>query len=101
MLREAGYKEEDGSEPKDDEDLTTSAERRLGSLVKDRFGADYYILGQSSLPSPCALLLLLLEPVERLCAGVSNLRRSVLTKCPVLFMYRQIPAVCPPVLHHA
>ena len=46
MLRESGYRDEDGGEPKDDEDLSTAAERRLGALVKEKYGADYYILGE-------------------------------------------------------
>lgn len=44
MLREAGYREEDGSEPSEFEDLATRAEVRLGQLVKEKFGTDYYIL---------------------------------------------------------
>ena len=31
MLREAGFKKDDGNEPKEDEDLSTSAERKLGA----------------------------------------------------------------------
>ncbi|WFD45173.1 aspartate--tRNA ligase [Malassezia psittaci] len=44
MLREAGYREEDGSEPSEFEDLATRAEIRLGQLVKEQYGTDYYIL---------------------------------------------------------
>ena len=44
MLRESGYKDDDGEEPSEFEDLTTNAERRLGQLVKEKYGADYYIL---------------------------------------------------------
>ena len=44
MLREAGYKDDDGEEPNEFEDLTTNAERRLGQLVKEKYGTDYYIL---------------------------------------------------------
>lgn len=44
MLREDGYREEDGSEPNEFEDLHTRSEIRLGELVKVRFGTDYYIL---------------------------------------------------------
>ncbi|KAI0940651.1 hypothetical protein AcW1_003792 [Taiwanofungus camphoratus] len=43
MLKEAGWKE-DGKEPVEWEDLSTNAERRLGALVKEKYGADYYIL---------------------------------------------------------
>ena len=55
MLREAGYKEEDGADPKDDEDLSTAGERRLGALVKEKFGTDYYILGQYLFSVLCAI----------------------------------------------
>ena len=44
MLKEAGWREEDGSEPDEYEDLSTRAEQRLGQLVKEKYGADYYIL---------------------------------------------------------
>ncbi len=48
MLKEAGFKEEDEEgqvrELHDDEDLSTPAERKLGELIKAKYGADYYIL---------------------------------------------------------
>lgn len=44
MLKEAGWKEEDGTELTEDDDLSTAGERRLGALVKEKFGCDYYIL---------------------------------------------------------
>ena len=44
MLREAGYVEEDGSPPSEFEDLHTRGEIRLGELVKERYGTDYYVL---------------------------------------------------------
>lgn len=44
MLREAGYREEDGSEPSEWEDLATRAEIRLGQLVKEKYHTDYYVL---------------------------------------------------------
>ena len=44
MLRAAGFREEDGREPDLYDDLSTLAEQRLGALVKERFGTDYYIL---------------------------------------------------------
>ncbi|KOS12529.1 aspartyl-trna cytoplasmic [Malassezia pachydermatis] len=44
MLKEAGYREEDGSEPDEFEDLHTRAEIRLGELVKEKYGTDYYVL---------------------------------------------------------
>ncbi|KAI0700183.1 hypothetical protein BC835DRAFT_1404934 [Cytidiella melzeri] len=48
MLYEAGYREDseqgEGRVLNDDEDLSTPAERRLGELVKQKYGADYYIL---------------------------------------------------------
>lgn len=44
ILRESGYVEEDGSLPKEDEDLHTRAEIRLGELIKEKYNTDYYIL---------------------------------------------------------
>ncbi|KZT04593.1 aspartyl-tRNA synthetase cytoplasmic [Laetiporus sulphureus 93-53] len=44
MLKESGWKEEDGSEPSEWADLSTKAEQRLGVLMKAKYGADYYIL---------------------------------------------------------
>ncbi|OCH85681.1 aspartyl-tRNA synthetase cytoplasmic [Obba rivulosa] len=43
MLRESGW-HEDGSELDEWDDLSTPAERRLGQLVKEKYGTDYYIL---------------------------------------------------------
>ncbi|EKM56863.1 uncharacterized protein PHACADRAFT_118899 [Phanerochaete carnosa HHB-10118-sp] len=44
MLKDAGFREDDGSELTDEDDLSTAAERRLGALVKEKYGCDYYIL---------------------------------------------------------
>ena len=44
MLREAGWREEDGTELTEEDDLSTAAERKLGALVKEKFGCDYYVL---------------------------------------------------------
>ncbi|KAJ1029379.1 hypothetical protein NDA13_002630 [Ustilago tritici] len=44
ILRESGYVDEDGSMPKEDEDLATRAEIRLGELIKEKYNTDYYIL---------------------------------------------------------
>lgn len=44
MLLDAGYTEENGDKPKADEDLSTRAEMRLGTLVKEKYKTDYYIL---------------------------------------------------------
>ncbi|KAI0088428.1 hypothetical protein BDY19DRAFT_950849 [Irpex rosettiformis] len=48
MLKEAGYREDaddgQGRELTDHEDLSTPAERKLGELIKQKYGADYYIL---------------------------------------------------------
>ena len=44
MLKESGWKGEYGKEPSEFEDLSTRAEQRLGQLVKEKYGADYYIL---------------------------------------------------------
>ena len=48
MLQEAGYKEDDGREITDEDDLSTPAERRLGQLVKEKYNTDYYILSKQS-----------------------------------------------------
>ncbi|GBE81627.1 aspartyl-tRNA synthetase cytoplasmic [Sparassis latifolia] len=44
MLKQTGWKEEDGSEPSEWEDLSTRAEQRLGQVIKEKYGTDYYIL---------------------------------------------------------
>ena len=44
MLKESGWTEEDGRELSEYEDLSTRAEQRLGQLVKEKYGADYYII---------------------------------------------------------
>ncbi|CBQ72141.1 related to aspartate-tRNA ligase [Sporisorium reilianum SRZ2] len=44
LLKESGYVEEDGTIPKEDEDLHTRAEIRLGELIKEKYNTDYYIL---------------------------------------------------------
>ncbi|KAI0360906.1 aspartyl-tRNA synthetase cytoplasmic [Trametes cingulata] len=44
MLKEAGWTEDDGSELSETEDLSTRAEQRLGQLVKEKYGADFYII---------------------------------------------------------
>ena len=46
MLRESGWREEDGSEPSEWDDLSTRAEQRLGQLVREKYHTDYYILGK-------------------------------------------------------
>jgi hypothetical protein len=44
LLRESGYKKEDGSEVEEDEDFDTPTEKYLGKLVKEKYNTDYYIL---------------------------------------------------------
>lgn len=44
MLKEAGFTDDEGNPPDEDEDLSTKAEIRLGELVKEKYGTDYYIL---------------------------------------------------------
>lgn len=44
LLKEAGYREEDGSEPSEDDDMHTRGEIKLGEIVKEKFGTDYYVL---------------------------------------------------------
>lgn len=46
MLRESGWREEDGDEVDELEDLSRRAEVRLGQLVKEKYNTDYYILGK-------------------------------------------------------
>ena len=60
MLQEAGYKEDDGREITDEDDLSTPAERRLGQLVKEKYNTDYYILSKQSRRS--LLILIILNP---------------------------------------
>jgi aspartyl/asparaginyl-tRNA synthetase len=54
MLIDAGYKEDDGSDPSPLKDLTTKAEQTLGGLVREKYHTDYYILGKWSLDD-CAI----------------------------------------------
>ena len=51
MLIDAGYKEDDGSDPSPLKDLTTKAEQTLGHLVREKYHTDYYILGKSDCSS--------------------------------------------------
>lgn len=44
MLNDSGWRDEDGNLLHDDEDLHTRDEIRLGELVKEKYGTDYYIL---------------------------------------------------------
>ncbi|KAH9917900.1 aspartyl-tRNA synthetase cytoplasmic [Epithele typhae] len=44
MLNESGWVGEDGSQLLETEDLSTRAEQRLGQLVKEKYGADFYII---------------------------------------------------------
>lgn len=44
MLNDSGWRDEDGNPLPEDEDLHTRDEIRLGELVKEKFGTDYYIL---------------------------------------------------------
>jgi ergosteryl-3beta-O-L-aspartate synthase len=44
MLNESGWRNSDGSEQSEHEDLPTKGEKRLGELVKETFHTDYYIL---------------------------------------------------------
>lgn len=53
MLIDAGYKEENGSDPSPLQDLSTRAEQTLGRLVREKYHTDYYILGKFDLPG-CA-----------------------------------------------
>ncbi|RPD53983.1 aspartyl-tRNA synthetase, cytoplasmic [Lentinus tigrinus ALCF2SS1-6] len=44
MLNESGWTEEDGRQLSEHEDLSTRAEQRLGQLVREKYGADFYII---------------------------------------------------------
>ncbi|RAL12089.1 aspartyl-tRNA synthetase, cytoplasmic [Aspergillus homomorphus CBS 101889] len=44
MLTDSGWRDEDGNPLPEDEDLSTRDEIRLGELVKEKYGTDYYIL---------------------------------------------------------
>jgi hypothetical protein len=44
LLRESGWKDDDGNPPSEHDDLNTKAEKRLGELVKEKYHTDYYIL---------------------------------------------------------
>ncbi|KAJ5167734.1 Aspartate--tRNA ligase [Penicillium canariense] len=44
MLNDSGWRDEDGKPLPLDEDLATRDEIRLGELVKEKYGTDYYVL---------------------------------------------------------
>lgn len=44
MLNDSGWRDEDGNPLPPDEDLSTRDEIRLGQLVKEKHGTDYYVL---------------------------------------------------------
>ncbi|KAG2412020.1 aspartyl-tRNA synthetase [Aspergillus terreus] len=44
MLNDSGWRDEDGNLLPEDEDLHTRDEIRLGELVKEKYGTDYYII---------------------------------------------------------
>ncbi|KAF7184512.1 hypothetical protein CNMCM7691_005580 [Aspergillus felis] len=44
MLNDSGWRDEDGNPLPEDDDLHTRDEIRLGELVKEKYGTDYYIL---------------------------------------------------------
>ncbi|KAH8700725.1 aspartyl-tRNA synthetase, cytoplasmic [Talaromyces proteolyticus] len=44
LLNDSGWRNEDGELVADDEDLHTRDEIRLGELIKEKYGADYYII---------------------------------------------------------
>lgn len=44
MLNDSGWRDEDGNPLPEDEDLSTRDEVRLGELVKEKYGTDYYVL---------------------------------------------------------
>lgn len=44
LLNDSGWKNDDGSQQSEYEDLSTRAEKELGRLVKEKYNTDYYIL---------------------------------------------------------
>ncbi|KAL4863554.1 hypothetical protein BDV12DRAFT_206395 [Aspergillus spectabilis] len=44
MLNESGWRDDEGNPLPEDQDLGTRDEIRLGELVKEKYGADYYVL---------------------------------------------------------
>ncbi|KXJ96131.1 hypothetical protein Micbo1qcDRAFT_158334 [Microdochium bolleyi] len=44
LLNESGWTDDDGKQALDTEDLSTRAEIRVGELVKEKYGTDYYII---------------------------------------------------------
>jgi len=44
LLNDSGWVDEDGKPASENEDLATRAEIRLGQLVKEKYGTDYFIL---------------------------------------------------------
>ncbi|KAI1815195.1 aspartyl-tRNA synthetase [Poronia punctata] len=44
LLNDSGWADEDGKQASENEDLATRAEIRLGQLVKEKYGTDYFIL---------------------------------------------------------
>lgn len=44
MLNDSGWRDEDGNPLPEDDDLHTRDEIRLGELVKEKYGTDYYII---------------------------------------------------------
>lgn len=44
ILNDSGWRDEDGNPLREDEDLSTRDEIRLGELVKEKYATDYYVL---------------------------------------------------------
>ncbi|KAH9858604.1 aspartyl-tRNA synthetase cytoplasmic [Lenzites betulinus] len=44
ILKDSGWTEDDGHEISELDDLSTRAEQRLGQLIKEKYGADFYII---------------------------------------------------------
>jgi hypothetical protein len=62
LLRESGWKDEDGTPPSEHEDLHTKAEKRLGELVKEKYHTDYYILDK--FPASARPFYTMLDPTD-------------------------------------
>ncbi|CAI4214046.1 unnamed protein product [Parascedosporium putredinis] len=44
LLNQSGWKDDFGNPASDKEDLSTPAERRIGQLIKEKYGTDFYII---------------------------------------------------------
>src|SRR2546423_2953062 len=62
LLQDSGWKDDDGNQPSEHEDLPTRAEKRLGELVKEKYHTDYYILDK--FPASARPFYTMLDPTD-------------------------------------